>query len=292
MSGLAGAERVRSRDDFNKFLIGYQQLIKQFPGFVNITPSGSYNSNINKQNFGDIDLILQIDSTNNKTDVKKELVNFFTAQPTFVIVPFDSAKHCGKRTYNSGEIVTVRYYNDQLEYSVQIDNIVALSTQEATFKKKFLDIPAEKQGLLLGLIKIAAIETDPMTLFQKLGIQITTKLEKDQEFEFNLSSVELQLRLVTYEPNSYIQKSKNVLWNSQQFDDITSLLYQYDINQDFDNLLMQIKQTIKNPRSSQRISGIFGKMITVKSGEIGTAKGTSKEISLSKVNKTLLEFDK
>jgi hypothetical protein len=289
MSGVTGAERVRSRQDFNKFLIGYQQLIKKFPGFVNITTSGSYNSNIDKQNFGDIDLILQINSTNNKTDVKKELVSFFTNQPTSIIVPFDSVKHCGKRTYNSGEIVTVRYYNEQLEYSVQIDNIVALSTQEAIFKKKFLDIPAEKQGLLLGLTKIATIESDPIALFQKLGIQLSEKLQSNQEFEFNLSSVELQLRVVTYEPNSYNQISKEVVWNSQQFEDVNSLLYQYDLEQDFDNLLIQIKTTIKNPRSKHRLTGMFEKMITVKSGEIGTAKGISKEISLSKINQTLLE---
>jgi hypothetical protein len=289
MSGVTGAERVRSRQDFNKFLISYKTLIEQFSGFVNITPSGSYNSNINKQNFGDIDLILQIDRVNNKTDIKKELVNFFARHPPSIIVPFQSSKHCGKRTYNSGEIVTIRYYDPRLEYSVQIDNIVALTLFEAIFKKKFLDIPAEKQGLLLGLTKIATIETDPETLFRKLDIQLSKKLELNQEFEFNLSSVELQLRVVTYEPNSYNQISKEVVWGSQRFEDVSSLLYQYDLEQDFDNLLLQIKNTIKNPRSKHRLVGMFEQMITVKSGEIGTAKGISKEISLSKINQTLLE---
>ena len=57
MSGVAGADRVKSRLDFKQFLSSYQHLLGQFPGFVSMTPSGSYNSNPDKEDFGDIDLI-------------------------------------------------------------------------------------------------------------------------------------------------------------------------------------------------------------------------------------------
>jgi len=289
MSGVAGADRVKSRQDFAQFLASYKELISQFPGFVSMVPSGSYNSNLEKQDFGDIDLVVHIQSDKDKTALKKEMVAFFAAHPDTTIVPFTSPKYTGKRTYNSGEIVTVRYHDDQLGYSAQIDNIIALDQSEATFKQSFLDLPAEKQGLILGLVKISTIETEPAVLFQKLGLKIPAQLEPNQEFEFNLSSIELQLRKVTYEPGSYKQAGREVLWSSRSFDDLRKLLYQYDLDADFDNLLAQTKQTIKNPRSSDRIKGVFSSMITVKSGEVGTAKGAGKEAALAKINQTLSE---
>ena len=289
MSGVAGADRVKSRQDFAQFLASYKELLSQFPGFVSMVPSGSYNSNLEKQDFGDIDLVVHIQSDKDKTALKKEMVAFFAAQPDTTIVPFTSPKYTGKRTYNSGEIVTVRYHDDQLGYSAQIDNIIALDQSEATFKQSFLDLPAEKQGLILGLVKISTIETEPELLFQKLGLKIPAQLEPNQEFEFNLSSIELQLRKVTYEPGSYKQAGREVLWSSRSFDDLKKLLYQYDLDADFDTLLAQIKQTIKNPRSSDRIKGVFSSMITVKSGEVGTAKGAGKEAALAKINQTLSE---
>jgi hypothetical protein len=289
MSGVAGADRVKSRQDFQQFLKSYKGLVSQFPGFVSLNPSGSYNSNLEKNDFGDIDLIVHIQSDQDKATVKKQLQAFFMKQPETVIVPFSSAKHAGKRSYNAGELVSVRYHDDHLGYSAQIDNIVALDQKEAGFKQQFLDWPAEKQGLILGLIKIAAIETDPRILFKKLGIPDPGPLEEGQEYEFNLSSVELQLRRITYKPGTYEQLGREVLWNSRDFDDIQKLLYQYNLDADFDQLLAQAKQVIKNPRSNARMQGVFSSMITVKSGEVGTAKGAGKEAALAKIQNTFRE---
>lgn len=289
MSGVAGADRVKSRQDFQQFLKSYKDLISQFPGFVGFNPSGSYNSNLEKNDFGDIDLIVHIQSNKDKAAVKKELQAFLQGQPETVIVPFSSAKHTGKRSYNAGELVSVRYHDNSLGYSAQIDNIVALDHKEAGFKQQFLDWPAEKQGLILGLVKIAAIETDFRVLFKKLGIKDPGPVEQGQEYEFNLSSVELQLRRITYKPGTYEQVNREVLWNSKNFEDIQKLLYQYDLNADFDSLLAQCKQVIKNPRSYQRMQGVFSSMITVKSGEVGTPKGAGKEAALAKVQQTFKE---
>jgi hypothetical protein len=289
MSGVAGADRVKSRQDFQQFLKSYKGLVSQFPGFVSLNPSGSYNSNLEKNDFGDIDLIVHIQSDQDKATVKKQLQAFFMKQPETVIVPFSSAKHAGKRSYNAGELVSVRYHDDHLGYSAQIDNIVALDQKEAGFKQQFLDWPAEKQGLILGLIKIAAIETDPRILFKKLGIPDPGPLAEGQEYEFNLSSVELQLRRITYKPGTYEQLNREVLWNSKDFEDIQKLLYQYNLDGDFEQLLAQSKQAIKNPRSNQRMQGVFASMITVKSGEVGTAKGAGKEAALAKVQQTFKE---
>ena len=284
MSGVTGAERIKSRQDFDSFVDSYQGLVKQFTGFCSLAISGSYNSDLSKQDFGDIDLIAHINSTKTKRDLKKDLQAFFHQQPTSVIVPFTSPKYHGRRSYNSGEIVTVRYHNSKLGYSVQIDNIIALSADEAEFKKKFLDFPATKQGIILGLVKTAAVETNSAVLFDRLGIGIdATDLLPNQEYEFNLSSNELQLRKVTYIPDTFHQIDKRILWTSRNMRHLETLLYQYDLIQNFDNLLEQTKSVLHNSRSYQRITGVFTSMVSVKSGEVGTKKGAEKTDAIEKI---------
>ena len=286
-SGVTGADRIKSRKDYSQFIASYTRVISKFPGFVSLKTSGSFNSDLNKNDFGDIDLIVHIASDMDKPSIKKELQKFFLAMPETIIVPFTSPKHIGKRTYNAGELVSVRYHDKKLGYSVQIDNIIATSKIEAEFKQKFLDYPAEEQGLLLGLTKIATLETPPSVIFKKLGIKVSPILQPNQEFEFNLSGVNLQLRKVTYFPNSYKEMSREIVWNSNNFEDLRTLLYQYDIDAGFDVLLQKVKQTINNPRSRHRLQGIFNSMITVKSGEVNTPKGYGKIAAQNKLKDTL-----
>lgn len=282
MSGVTGAPRVKTRADYDTFVSSYADVIGKFPGIVSFCSSGSYISNPNKQDFGDIDLVVHIKGEN-KLTIKKELVSFFDKIDDKVIVPFTSEKHAGRKSYNSGEIVTVQYYDAALGYSAQIDNIIALNEVEASFKGSFLDMPAPVQGLVLGLIKVSA----SVTGIELLGIDTEKYLMANEELEFNLSSVELQLRKVTYVPNTYKQVSKEVVWRSNNYNDVLTLLNEYNLDVDFDNLLSQIKRNLTDTRSIQRIIGIFGSMITVKSGEVGTAKGNEKLESLEKIRKIL-----
>jgi len=288
MSGSTGGSKIMSREHFKQVLSSYEKIIKQFPGFVSMEPSGSYNSNLSKTEFGDVDLIVHVNSPDDKATVKKKMGVFFSKYSDAVIVPFSSEKHKGKKFNNTGEIVTVRYHCPNINYSVQIDNIIALDKTEADFKKKFLDFAAEKQGLILGLVKVATIEQPLKPLFAKLGIRVPTELPKDEEYEFNLSSIELQLRHAVYEPDSFKQKSRTVVWKSRNFDDIKKILNKYDLDVDFDTLLKQVKKNIKNPRSKNRIKGVFSSMLSVKSGEIGTPKGKEKERALRAIQ-TVLE---
>lgn len=289
MSGSTGADRIQSREHFKQFLASYEKLIKKYPGFVSIKPSGSYNSDLSKQSFGDIDLITHIKSDKDKATVKKELAAWLAKLPDSTIVPFRSERYKGKKFLNTGEIVTIRYHDPILDYSVQIDNIIALDHTEAKFKGDFLDMPAEVQGLVLGLVKSATVETDPSILFKKLGIKAPLDIPKDSEYEFNLSSIELQLRHVQYEPGTYKQASRKVVWTSRNFKDLEKLLYQYDLSLPFDKLLAQAKLKIKSPRSKQRISGVFRSMVSVKSGEVGTDKGRNKDIAIKKITQTFGE---
>jgi hypothetical protein len=208
-------------------------------------------------------------------------------QAETVIVPFSSAKHAGKRTYNAGELVSVRYHDDALGYSAQIDNIVALDHLEANFKQAFLDMPAEEQGLVLGLVKIATIETAPDILFQKLGIDAPTQLEADQEYEFNLSSSGLTLRVVTLD--NFKETDRTDVWKTSDWSNIKKLFANYKIDGSFEELLSDISSKLKNIRSKNRVKGIFNSMVSIKSGEVNTPKGDNKQKSLDKVNTTLNE---
>jgi len=122
-------------------------------------------------------------------------------------------------------------------------------------------------------------------VFKLLKINQPTKLPKNQEYEFNLSSTSLQLRLVTYEEGTFIQKSRVVLWSSTDFELVSKLLHKYDLSGSFDNILSTAKKTLKNSRSPMRMVGVFKTMISVKSGEVGTEKGANKLKSIDAVSK-------
>jgi predicted nucleotidyltransferase len=287
MSGSAGGNRV-TRQAVEKTVNSYiEKVLKKFKAFKDAKISGSYNTGT-KEDFGDIDLIVTFEGDDKKV-LKKQLVDFFNTIPDDTIVPFKSDKYKGKKSLSTGEIVTVLYPIEGIEDQfVQIDNMVSLSDEESTFKKSFLDYPAEIQGLLLGLTKIVLLEEKPEEVFKRLGIKNLPKLEQDQEFEFNLSSAGLTLRKVTLTPE-FKETAREDVWKSSNWNDVKKLLKNYDIDGDFEKLLDDIVKNTKNERSKNRIKGIFKSMITVKSGEVGTPKGEKKTQSIKKVE-DLLEF--
>jgi predicted nucleotidyltransferase len=289
MSGSAGGNRV-TRQAVEKTVNSYiEKVLKNFKAFKDAKISGSYNTGT-KEDFGDIDLIVTFEGTDKK-ELKKQLVDYFNTIPDDVIVPFKSEKYKGKKSLSTGEIVTILYPIEGTEDQfVQIDNMVSTSEEESTFKKSFLDYPAEIQGLLLGLTKIVLIEENPQEVFKRLGIKNTPQLEDNQEFEFNLSSAGITLRKVTLTPE-FKEIAREDIWKSSNWEDVKKLLQNYDIDGEFEKLLDDIVKNTKNQRSKNRIKGIFKSMITVKSGEVGTPKGEKKTQSINKVE-DLLEFMK
>ena len=286
MSGSAGGNRI-NRSSVAKTVEQYiNNVLKKFPGFTGAKISGSYNTS-DKQDFGDIDLIVHLEASDKK-GIKQELAQYLSSLPDNIIVPFKSEKYKGKKTLNSGEIVTILYpIIDNPEQYVQIDNIISISGEEAEFKKEFLDYPAEIQGLLLGLAKVICLEEDPQTIFKRLGITNVPKLEENQEYEFNLSSSGLTLRIVTLDGFKEIDRTD--VWKSSNWSTIKELFSGFNIDGSFEDLLKDISSKIKNPRSKNRIRGIFNSMVSIKSGEVGTPKGDNKQKSLDKVNTTLAE---
>jgi cytidyltransferase-like protein len=286
MSGSAGGNRI-TRESVAKTVDSYiNRILKKFPAFKSAKISGSYNTSA-KEDFGDIDLIVNLKSTDKK-NIKLELAKFLSALPDDVIVPFKSEKYKGKKYLNTGEIITILYpIEGQPDQYVQIDNIVSISDDEAEFKKEFLDYPAEIQGLLLGLAKVICLEEDPKSIFARMGISNIPELEANQEYEFNLSSAGLTLRIVTLD--NFKEVDRTDVWKTSNWSNIKKLFTNYKIDGKFEDLLNDISSKVKNPRSKNRIKGVFNSMVSIKSGEVGTPKGDNKQKSLDKVNNMLNE---
>jgi cytidyltransferase-like protein len=284
MSGSAGGNRI-PREAVQPTVDNYiDKVLSKFPGFKQAKVTGSYNTGT-KKDFGDIDLVVQLEGVDKKL-IKQELAKFFSSLPDSIIVPFKSEKYSGKKFMNTGELVTILYpivgLKDQF---VQIDNIISISEEESTFKNTFLDYPAEIQGLLLGLAKIICLEEDPKVIFKRLGITNVPELGPNQEYEFNLSSSGLTLRVVTLD--NFKETDRTEAWKTSDWNKIKLLFQNYNIDSDFSTLLSDLSKKLTNPRSKNRIKGIFKSMVSIKSGEVGTPKGDNKQKALDSVDNLL-----
>jgi len=286
MSGVAGGNRIERGDvqaTFNKYV---EEVLSNISGFKKASLSGSVKAG-SKPDFGDLDIIVWFEG-DDKREVKQRLIDAALALPQNIIVPFKSEKYTGRRYYNSGELISVLYpiVGKEDQY-IQVDNIISLTEEEHAFKGSFLDLPAEKQGLLIGLAKVILLEEDPEEVFRRMGISNLPKLQKGEEFEFNLSSVKLSLRKVKLE--NFKEVAREDVWSTTNWGTIKILFKNFNIDGSFEDLLDDIARRLTNARSKNRIAGIFKSMVSVKSGEVGTAKGKGKEDALEKVAQTLSE---
>jgi len=286
MSGVAGGNRILKQDVQSTFNAYVDQVLKHIPGFKKASLSGSVKAG-SKVDFGDLDIITWFEG-DDKKEVKQRLIDAINKLPQNVIVPFKSEKYTGRRYYNSGELISVLFpIAGKKDEFIQVDNIIALTEEESVFKGSFLDLPAEKQGLLIGLAKVILLEQDPQDVFRRMGIANLPKISKGEEYEFNLSSVKLSLRKVKLE--NFREVAREEIWSSTNWGTIKILFQGFNVDGSFEDLLDDIARRLNNPRSKNRIAGIFKSMVTVKSGEVGTAKGKGKEDALEKVAQTLSE---
>jgi hypothetical protein len=286
MSGVAGGNRIERGDvqaTFNKYV---EEVLSKIPGFKKASLSGSVKVG-SKADYGDLDIIVWFEG-DDKREVKQRIIDAALSLPQNIIVPFKSEKYTGRRYYNSGELISVLYpiVGKEDEY-IQVDNIISLTEEEHAFKGSFLDLPAEKQGILIGLAKVILLEQDPQDVFRRMGISNIPKLKRGEEFEFNLSSVKLSLRKVKLE--GFKEVAREEVWSTTAWGTIKILFQGFNIDGSFEDLLDDVARKLTNTRSKNRIAGIFKSMVTVKSGEVGTAKGKGKEDALEKVAQRLAE---
>lgn len=286
MSGVAGGNRIERGDVQNTFNKYVEEVLSKIPGFKKASLSGSVKVG-SKADYGDLDIIVWFEG-DDKREVKQRIIDTALSLPQNIIVPFKSEKYTGRRFYNSGELISVLYpiVGKEDQY-IQVDNIIALTEEEHAFKGSFLDLPAEKQGILIGLAKVILLEQDPQDVFRRMGISNIPKLKKGEEFEFNLSSVKLSLRKVQLE--GFKEIAREEVWSTTAWGTIKILFKGFNIDGSFEDLLDDVARKLTNARSKNRIAGIFKSMVTVKSGEVGTAKGKGKEDALEKVAQRLSE---
>ena len=281
MSGAAGGTRIpRSAvDQTVKDFIS--NILSKIPGFKSAKISGSYNQPV-KQDFGDIDLVVSIETDKDKKEVKKMIMDYFEGLTDKELPYLNSERHKGKKAINHGEIISNLYPISSMPGEfVQVDNIIAVSESEGDFKKVVLDYPAELQGLILGLVKTPLLEEDPEQVFKRMGIKDVPALGPDQEYEFHLDTSGLSLKIVTLDEN-YRQLDSNIIWESSDWNDVKRLLKDFNLDGTFDQLIEKIK-TFKNPRSKNRVKGFFKTSIKVGSAEQGTPKGDGKQQALDTI---------
>ena len=289
MSGSIGANRI-PRSAVEATLKAYiEKVLKKFPGFKSAKISGSYNTTV-KPDHGDLDLVINIEGDEqDRKKLKQQFAAYINSLPDNVTVPFTSGRYVGKKSAGTGDIVIVGFpIEGHPDLTVQIDNMIVTSEQESDYRKSFLDLPAEKQGLLVGLAKAILLEEDPQAIFSRLGITNIPELEDNQEFEFNLSNKGLTLRLVTLGDN-FKEIGRNEIWTSFNWNDTEKLFQNFNLNGDWEDLLNDIKSKLKNPRSKNRVKGVFNSLVVINAGEAGTPKGDNKLKAKEKVSATLTE---
>ncbi len=291
MSGVTGSDRIL-HGDLEWVIRDYErEVLMKFPGYEDFLVSGSATAGTSPVDHGDIDLIVRTSGYESKVDAKRAFIKHVSAMPDDEIIPFQSEKYKGKKFYISGEIVTISF-PQATGRTCQIDNIFAESVSEQYYKLNFLNMPAEKQGLVLGLVKTIFIEQD----VDWSWVPPKELLESNQEYEFNVSPVEIQLRRVTYNEEAllkgqYLQIDREVIWRSHERLVLDLMLADYDFSFDFDNLLSQINMTLKHSRSRKRLVGTFNAMVSIKSGEVGTEKARRKQYALDRVSEIILGED-
>lgn len=285
MSGVAGGQRIQKADVQRTFNDYVKKVLSKIPGFKNATLSGSVKLG-SKSDYGDLDLITYFEG-DDKTEIKKDIIKVVSSLPDSIIVPFQSEKYTGRKYYNAGELISVLFPISGTDQNIQVDNIIATSPEEQSYKTSFLDLPAEKQGLLIGLAKVLFLEEDSKSLFRKIGLTNIPQLEQDEELEFNLSSSRVSLRVVKLD--NFKEVGRKEIWNSTDWQLVDELFKDYNTDGNFEDLLNSIVARVKNPRSKRRIAGVFKSMVSVKSGEVNTPKGDNKIKAIEKVDSVLTE---
>ena len=278
MSGAAGGTRI-PRSAVEQTVKDYtDKILSKIEGFKDAKLSGSFNRP-EKEDFGDIDIIVTIETDKDKKEVKKMISDLFQSLPDSELPPLQNPKYKGKKYINHGEMVSNLYPISGIPGEfVQVDNIISLSQEEGEFKKTVLDYPAELQGLILGLVKTPLLEEDPKEVFSRMGIEDIPEAGEDQEYEFHIDTSGLTLRLVTYGDNYKVLNS-NIVWQSKDFKDVEKLLKDFNLQGTFEDIIKKVK-AFKNERSKNRVKGYFKKSIKVGAAEKGTPKGDSKQNAL------------
>ena len=280
MSGAAGGVTI-NKEDLKATIRDYRETVLKplnLDTSYNIT---GVRRRPEKMVFGDIDIVLSFPQ-GEKKQLKKDFANHLAQIDKIPTMPHKK----NLKYFIHGSIVTTLYpiVGKEDQY-IQIDNIIAASEDEGKFTYSMLDLPAQEQGLALGLAKAIFTELDPNRvnqLFKDLNIpQPVETPGKGEEYDFNLNTSELSLRIVPIGKNGGRE-----IWKSSNSSDIKTLLnsLNIDIEKDkFETIIQKVKG-FKNRRSIDRLKGMFARNIRVGKSEVGRDKGIAKQQALDQVS--------
>lgn len=274
MSGSIGAYRINRRDVQPTLDDYITKVLKPFPGFQSCDITGSYNAGT-KKDHGDIDLVVYIDAKDIKR-LKKDFKSYLDSLPDDITIPFLAGKRQGDKAQLFGAIVTCGFPIHGTTDPVQIDNILVTTRNDAAFQRSFLNLSAQKQALFQGLVRVLLREvSNPAGILAHFGLENLPDAGPGQEYEFVLSATGLSLRLVNLSDDLH-EISRTEVWRSNNWGDVEWLLKDYDMNDDYEDVIQIVGRRIRNERSRRRIVGIMKSMIRVGPGEVGTPKGDAK----------------
>lgn len=284
MSGSIGGHRI-NRGDVQPTLDDYiEKVLKPFPGFQDCAITGSYNAGT-KKDHGDIDLVVYIDAKDLKA-LKKDFKAYLEKLPDDITVPFTTGKRKGDKAQLFGAIVTCGFPIHGTSDPVQIDNILVTTKNDATFQRSFLNLNAQKQALFQGLVRVLLQHENPSSIFRHFELTDLPDPTAGQEYEFVLSTSGLSLRLVNL-TSDFKEISRTEMWRSNNWSDVEWLLKDYNMDDDYENIIPIVAKRIRDERSRKRIVGIMKSMIRVGPGEVGTPKGEAKEQGIRLAQQTL-----
>ena len=279
MSGAAGGVIINKEDlkatirDYRETVLKPLNLDKSY----NVT---GVRRRPEKNTFGDIDIVLSFPG-GDKKQLKKDFAQHLEQIDKIPTIP----RKKNKKYFIHGSIVTNLYpIAGKPDQYVQIDNIITPSEDEGKFTYNMLDLPAQEQGLTLGLAKAIFTELNPTQieqLFKDLNIpQDIEKPKEGEEYDFNLNTSGLSLKIAP------IGKSfGREIWKSSKFSDTKTLLKSLgvDIENDKFRDIIKVVKNFKSRRSIDRLKGMFAKNIRVSDTEVGRDKGIQKQQALDKV---------
>lgn len=283
MSGSIGGSRIPTKSVKPTVDNYIDKVLKGFNGYKECDTTGSYNvimklGQEKKEGHGDIDLVVHIESDDLKK-TKKDFKKYLDSLPDDITPKFVFGNHKGDKSQLYGAIVTCGFpiYGDESKY-VQIDNVIVTTKKDMKYQKTFLDLNAQKQALIQGLVRVILQYENKDEIWKHFQLAGLPEPEKNQEYEFVCSPTGLSLRLVTLTEERKEDTKKRVeLWRSNNWDDVNWLLRNYDVEGSAEECLDKVEKRIKDKRSRERIVGVVKSMIRVGPGEVGTPKGDAKQ---------------
>ena len=226
MSGSIGGSRIETKQVKPTVEEYIEKVLKNFPGYVSCDTTGSYNvimklGQEKQGGHGDIDLVVHIDN-NDLKKCKQDFKKYLESLPDNVTPSFAYGNNKGKKAQLYGAIVTCGFpiHGEESKY-VQIDNIIVSDVDSKTYQKTFLDLNAQKQALLQGLVRVVLQHKDKKEIWEHFKFEGFPEPENNQEYEFVLSPTALSLRLITLTPERKEDSKKRIeLWRSNNWNDI------------------------------------------------------------------------